>query len=37
MRDHTLYLKDILAAIESIEGFIARMDLDMFQALENMG
>lgn len=31
MRDYTLYLKDILAAIESIEGFIAGMDLDSFQ------
>jgi len=31
MRDHTLYLKDILAAIESIEDFIAGMDLDTFQ------
>lgn len=31
MRDHTLYLKDILAAIESIESFIAGMDLDTFQ------
>jgi len=30
MRDHTLYLKDILAAIESIESFIAGMDLDTF-------
>ncbi len=32
MRDYTLYLKDILAAIESIESFIARMDLDAFHA-----
>ena len=32
MRDFTLYLKDILAAIESIESFIAVMDLDTFQA-----
>jgi len=31
MRDYTLYLKDILAAIESIEDFIAGMDLDTFQ------
>ena len=30
MRDHTLYLKDILAAIESIESFIVGMDLDTF-------
>ena len=30
MRDYTLYLKDILAAIESIESFIAGMDLDTF-------
>ncbi len=32
MRDYTLYLKDILAAIESIECFIAGMDLETFQA-----
>jgi uncharacterized protein with HEPN domain len=32
MRDYTLYLKDILAAIESIERFIAEMDLETFQA-----
>jgi uncharacterized protein with HEPN domain len=31
MRDYTLYLKDILAAIESIKSFIAGMDLDTFQ------
>jgi uncharacterized protein with HEPN domain len=31
MRDRTLYLKDILSAIESIESFIAGMDLDTFQ------
>jgi uncharacterized protein with HEPN domain len=31
MRDYTLYLKDILAAIESIEGFVAGMDLETFQ------
>ena len=31
MRDYTLYLKDILAAIESIESFIAGMNLDTFQ------
>lgn len=31
MRDHTLYLKDILAAIESIENFIAGLDLDTCQ------
>ena len=31
MRDYTLYLKDILVAIESIEDFIAGMDLDTFQ------
>jgi uncharacterized protein with HEPN domain len=31
MRDYTLYLKDILTAIESIEGFTAGMDLDAFQ------
>jgi uncharacterized protein with HEPN domain len=32
MRDYTLYLKDILAAIDSIESFTAGMDLDAFQA-----
>ena len=32
MRDYNLYLKDILAAIESIEGFVAGMDLETFQA-----
>lgn len=31
MRDYTLYLKDILAAIDSIEGFVAGMDLEAFQ------
>ena len=31
MRDYTLYLKDILAAIDSIEGFVAGMDLETFQ------
>lgn len=31
MRDYTLYLKDILAAIDSIEEFITGMDLDTFQ------
>lgn len=31
MREYSLYLKDILAAIESIEGFIAGMDLETFQ------
>ncbi|MBX3037056.1 MAG: DUF86 domain-containing protein [Anaerolineales bacterium] len=31
MRDYSLYLKDILAAIESIESFIAGMNLDTFQ------
>lgn len=31
MRDYNLYLKDILTAIKSIEGFIAGMDLDAFQ------
>ncbi len=32
MRDYELYLKDILAAMESIEAFIAGMDLEAFQA-----
>jgi len=31
MRYYSLYLKDILAAIESIEDFIAEMDLEAFQ------
>lgn len=31
MRDYTLYLKDILTAIDSIEGFVAGMDLETFQ------
>ncbi|MEJ5378209.1 MAG: DUF86 domain-containing protein [bacterium] len=31
MRDYTLYLKDILDAIGSIERFIAGMDLEAFQ------
>jgi uncharacterized protein with HEPN domain len=31
MRDYGLYLKDILAAIKSIENFIAGMDLETFQ------
>ncbi|MGQ9710170.1 MAG: HepT-like ribonuclease domain-containing protein [Anaerolineae bacterium] len=32
MRDYRLYLKDILAAIESIEGFVEGMNLETFQA-----
>jgi uncharacterized protein with HEPN domain len=32
MRNQRLYLKDILAAIESIEAFVAGMDLESFQA-----
>ncbi len=32
MRNYALYLKDVLAAIESIERFIAGMDFEMFQA-----
>ncbi len=31
MRNYTLYLKDILRAIESIEDFIAGMDVETFQ------
>lgn len=31
MRDHTLYLKDILAAIDRIEEFVAGIDLEAFQ------
>ncbi len=32
MRDYRLYLKDILAAIDSIEEFVAGIDLEAFQA-----
>ena len=32
MRNHSLYLKDILAAIESIEGFVAGMSFETFLA-----
>jgi uncharacterized protein with HEPN domain len=32
VRDYKLYLKDILAAIESIEGFVGKMGLDTFGA-----
>lgn len=32
MRDYRLYLKDILAAIESIEAFVQGMDVDSFKA-----
>ncbi|MCX8103236.1 MAG: DUF86 domain-containing protein [Candidatus Bipolaricaulota bacterium] len=32
MRDYRLYLKDILAAIESIEQFVEGMDLRAFKA-----
>ncbi len=32
MRDYRLYLKDILAAMESIEAFVAGMDLEAFRA-----
>ncbi len=32
MRDYRLYLKDILAAIESIDTFVAGMDLAAFQS-----
>jgi uncharacterized protein with HEPN domain len=35
MRDYDLYLKDILAAMESIEAFVAGMDLEDFQADDN--
>lgn len=31
MRDSTLYLKDILDAMEAIESFVEGMDLDEFQ------
>ncbi len=32
MRDYRLYLKDILAAIDSIDSFVAGMDLASFQS-----
>jgi uncharacterized protein with HEPN domain len=32
MREYRLYLNDILAAIDSIELFVAGMDLEAFQA-----
>jgi uncharacterized protein with HEPN domain len=32
VRDYRLYLEDILAAMESIEAFVAGMDLGAFQA-----
>ncbi len=31
MRDYTLYLKDIIAALESVEEFVAGMTLDEFK------
>jgi len=32
MRDYRLYLKDILAAMESIEAFVAGMDFEAFRS-----
>jgi uncharacterized protein with HEPN domain len=32
MRDHTLYLRDIFAAVQAIDGFVAGMSFPMFQA-----
>lgn len=32
MRDHKLYLQDIINAIESIDKFVAGMDIERFQA-----
>jgi uncharacterized protein with HEPN domain len=32
MRDYRLYLKDILAALESVETFVERMSLEEFRA-----
>jgi uncharacterized protein with HEPN domain len=32
MRDHRLYLKDILSAMESIEAFVHKMDFKEFRA-----
>lgn len=32
MRDYYIYLKDIVAAIESIERFVMGMDFEAFQA-----
>jgi uncharacterized protein with HEPN domain len=31
MRDHTLYLKDIIEAMEAIEKFVEGLDIDEFQ------
>ena len=35
MRDYRLYLKDILAAIDSIESFVQGMDLEALRAVDN--
>ena len=32
MRDYGLYLKDILAAMESVKTFVERMDFEEFRA-----
>ena len=32
MRDYNLYLQDILSAIDSIDSFVAGMDLETFQS-----
>ena len=32
MRDYRLYLKDILAALESVENFVERMGFEEFRA-----
>ena len=37
MRDHTLYFKDILAAINSIQAFVEGMDLQAFRADDKTG
>ncbi len=31
MRDYRIYLKDILAAIDSIDSFVAGMDIEAFE------
>ena len=36
MRDYRIYLKDIVAAMESIERFIEGMDFEAFQAVDTI-
>jgi len=37
MRDHKIYLKDILAAVESIEAFVGGMSFEEFRADDKTG